>query len=243
MAAVMEQGIVIETSLAPPVTVVMLHGYAMQPEELAPFVHSMGVPGRFLLLRGPKVAWPSGRAWWSVDTEVRAADQAAGARDLAFSDPPGRAEVRQQLAEILRLERARDPSRPCVLAGFSQGGMLACDTLLYEDVSVDGLALLSSSCIDFNGWHPRRAKLQGLKAMVAHGRHDADLAFSAGERLRDLLMDSGASIAWVPFDGGHQIPLPVWRALRRLIRSFAASPSDPATAAHIGEGFAPAPPI
>lgn len=239
----MQQCIAIETSSAPPVTVIMLHGYAMEPEELVPFVHSMGVPGRFLLPCAPKAAWPRGRAWWSVDTDARAAEQAAGARDLAFTDPPGRAEARRQLAEILLLERTRHPSRPCVLAGFSQGGMLACDTLLYEDVSVDGLALLSSSCIDFNGWYPRRAKLQGLKAMVAHGRHDADLAFAAGERLRDLLIDSGASIAWVPFDGGHQIPLPVWRALRRLIRSLAARPSDPATAAHIGEGFASAPPI
>jgi phospholipase/carboxylesterase len=93
------------------------------------------------------------------------------------------------------------------------------------------LALLSSSCIDVDVWRSRRARLAGLRSLVAHGRYDADLAFTAGERLRDFLIEAGASVNWLAFDGGHQIPLPVWRELRKLIRSVTFGPPDLASAA------------
>jgi phospholipase/carboxylesterase len=223
--------LILDTAPVPPVTVVLLHGYAMQPEDLAPFVNAMGVPGRFLLPRAPLVAEPGGRGWWAVDPEARAEAISRGARDLAATVPVGRAPVRRKLAELLASERQLAPARPCVLVGFSQGGMLACDTLLHEDVQVDALALLSSSCIDVDVWRSRRARLAGLRSLVAHGRYDADLAFTAGERLRDFLIEAGASVNWLAFDGGHQIPLPVWRELRKLIRSVTFGPPDLASAA------------
>jgi phospholipase/carboxylesterase len=223
--------VILETAPAPPVTVVLLHGYAMQPEDLAPFVSAMGLPGRFLLPRAALAAEPGGRGWWAVDTEARAEALSHGARDLAATEPAGRAPVRRRLAELLMAERQLAPTRPCVLVGFSQGGMLACDTLLHEEVHVDALALLSSSCIDLDVWRARRARLAGLRSLVAHGRSDGDLAFAAGERLRDFLVDAGASVAWLAFDGGHQIPLPVWRELRKLIRSVTFGPPDLSAAA------------
>ncbi len=227
----MDDCIILETAAVPPVTVVLLHGYAMQPEDLAPSVRAMGLPGRFLLPRAALAAEPSGRGWWAIDTEARAEAISRGARDLASVVPAGRAPVRRQLAELLMAERELAPARPCVLVGFSQGGMLACDTLLHEEAQVDALALLSSSCIDIDAWRARRARLTCLRSLVTHGRSDADLAFAAGERLRDFLVEAGASVAWLPFDGGHQIPLPVWRELRKLIRSVTFGPPDLATAA------------
>lgn len=216
---------VVETSAFPVATVVLLHGYAMQPEDLEPFVHSIGVAARFVLPRGLVPVKPSGRGWWAVDGPARSAALAAGPRDLAFTKPDGRLDARTWLADLLRYERELAGSRPCVLAGFSQGGMLACDTLLHEDVEVDALALLSSSCIDLEAWQSRQARLSGLKTLIAHGRHDEDLVFAAGERLRDLFRCAGAEVTWLPFDGGHQIPLPVWRAVRRLLKSMNASDS------------------
>jgi len=55
-----------------------------------------------------------------------------------------------------------------------------------------------------------------LPVLVSHGTHDPDLAFSAGEALRDFFRSSGARVTWQPFEGGHEIPLIVWRALRRF---------------------------
>ena len=42
-------------------------------------------------------------------------------------------------------------------------------------------------------------------------------AFAAGEALRDFHRNSGARVTWQPFDGGHEIPLVVWRTLRRFL--------------------------
>jgi phospholipase/carboxylesterase len=63
-------------------------------------------------------------------------------------------------------------------------------------------------------------RLRGLPVLVSHGRADADLAFAAGERLRDLLAGGGADVTWVPFEQGHEIPLEVWRALRKFMTTL-----------------------
>jgi phospholipase/carboxylesterase len=57
---------------------------------------------------------------------------------------------------------------------------------------------------------------------VSHGQADADLAFAAGEALAALLQRGGATVTWVPFTGGHEIPLVVWRAIRKLLAGLSA---------------------
>jgi phospholipase/carboxylesterase len=59
--------------------------------------------------------------------------------------------------------------------------------------------------------------------LVAHGSRDAELAFAAGELLRDFARAGGAEVTWLPFQGGHEIPLVVWRALRRQLRQLASN--------------------
>jgi phospholipase/carboxylesterase len=53
--------------------------------------------------------------------------------------------------------------------------------------------------------------------LISHGRADSDLAFAAGESLRDCLTTAGAATTWVPFDQGHEVPLVVWRRLRKFL--------------------------
>lgn len=197
--------------------VVLLHGYAMVPEDLAPFAHSMGVRARFLLPEGMVEAAPSGRAWWPLDHEARARALAAGPRDLCEEHPPGMPVARARLVAFLHEVRRRWGERTLALVGFSQGGMLACDVVLREGLPVAALGLLSSSRIAVDEWSPFVDRLHGLPALVSHGRADDDLAFAAGERLRDMLVDGGAEVSWVPFDQGHVIPLLVWRRLRAML--------------------------
>jgi phospholipase/carboxylesterase len=54
---------------------------------------------------------------------------------------------------------------------------------------------------------------------MSHGEADPDLAFSTGEALRDVLAAAGASVEWVPFEQGHEIPLLVWRRLRKFLQA------------------------
>jgi phospholipase/carboxylesterase len=104
------------------------------------------------------------------------------------------------------------------LVGFSQGGMLAMDHVLHGG-QVDALALLSSSRLAFASWRPRLPRLAELPVFIAHGRDDAELAFAAGEALRDAAREGGAAVTWLPFDGPHELPLVVWRALRKWLRA------------------------
>jgi phospholipase/carboxylesterase len=199
--------------------VILLHGYAMEPEDLAPFARSMGVPGLYCFPRGPWAAATRGRSWWPIDESVREASISRGARDLAREHPSQREPARTLLAGLLR-QPPLAGARRVVLAGFSQGGMLACDTLLHEPVRAHALALFSSSRIALEEWQPRRAALAGLPVLVSHGRSDADLAFAAGQALHDWLREAGCRTRWLPFEGGHEIPLQAWREFRRFLREI-----------------------
>jgi phospholipase/carboxylesterase len=205
----------------PRMQVVLLHGYAMRPEDLEPFSHSLGSPATFYFPRGPRSVDATTHAWWPIDQERRSQQLAVGARDLYQESPPGRSAARAALGTFLDAIRSHAPELPLVLGGFSQGGMLACDTVLCARQAVSGLVMLSSSRIAFTEWQANRDALAGLPVLVSHGQHDPDLAFGAGEALRDFFRDGNASVTWQPFDGGHDIPLVVWRALRRFLAELA----------------------
>lgn len=197
--------------------VVLLHGHAMTPAALAPFAHSLRVNARFLIPQAPCAAVTGGYSWWPVDDERRRAQMAHGPRDLADTHPEGRTEARARMTEFVAAARTRVTARPLVVCGFSQGGMLACDSVLMGDLQVNALALLSSCRIAAAEWLTHCWKLRDLPVLVSHGAQDDDLAFSAGEALRNFLVDAGAKVTWVPFDAGHVIPLSVWRQLKRLV--------------------------
>ena len=191
--------------------VIMLHGREMSGSDLAPFGHSLRVSAYFVFPDAPLLC-ARGRSWWPVDSEARLRRLSRGPMDLSAMDPPGRAEARERLEVLL----SQFDSRRRVLVGFSQGGMLAMDYVLHGG-RVDGLALLSSTRIAFTDWQPRLPCLGGIPVLIAHGRVDAELSFAAGEGLRDAALSGGADVTWLPFDGGHEIPLVVWRSLRQFL--------------------------
>lgn len=209
--------VVMRVAQEPRVAVIMLHGYAMHPEDLAPFAESMGVPGVFYFPEAPLAAETTGQAWWPIDQERRASAIAAGPRDLAEEHPPGAAAARALLRQVITEVKKRHAVCPLVLVGFSQGGMLALDTVLRDRPQISALALLSSSRISAKEWAPLSSQLAGLPILLSHGTHDPDLSFHAGEALRDMCIAAGATVAWAPFEAQHEIPLVVWRSLRKLL--------------------------
>lgn len=184
---------------------IVLHGRDMCADDLAPFAKSLMVPAYFVFPDAP------GRTWWPVDSEARMRRLANGPMELSQMDPEGRAEARARLGRLV--ERL---ARPYVLVGFSQGGMLAMDYVLHGG-RPRALALLSSTRIAIADWTQRANALAELPILVAHGTRDGELAFHAGELLADFARSGGARVTWLPFDGGHEIPLVVWRALRKFV--------------------------
>jgi phospholipase/carboxylesterase len=219
------------------VVVVLLHGFAMTPADLSPFAHSIAVPAWFLFPEGPLAAEPGGRAWWHGDPALRAAwsaqraaSLARGPRDFTDQHPSDLPAARASLAALLDALAPSVGERPLVVGGFSQGGMLLADLLARAPRRLAGAAFFSASRIAFDEWPPLAgaAHLRGLPVVVSHGSADLDLAFSAGEALRDALLSGGADVVWVPFDQGHEIPLVVWRRLRKLLLAVTRpSPAAP----------------
>ena len=207
----------------PRVAVLLLHGLDMTPAQLAPVVSSLKLPALVALPHGPAPRAGGHLAWWPVDDARRQARLDAGPADLHDSHPDGRELARDVVHAAARALQARAPGLPLVLAGFSQGAMLALDCVFQDPpLAVDALALWSASRLAFAEWQASLHRLRGVRVALVHGRRDANLAIAAGESLRDALVLAGADVRWSPFDGGHEIPVQAWVGLRRLVREVAA---------------------
>ena len=209
--------------------VVLLHGFSMTAGDLAPFGASLGVPATFLFPEGPLELGgrgPGGRAWWMIDAGKRAAAIARGdERDLGDEDPPGLPAARERVSRLLSEARVRWPGRPLLLGGFSQGAILALDLVLRGRPSLPslaGLILLSGGRVTATAWRALMDGASGLPIFQSHGRFDRDLSFAAAAALASDLRAAGARHTFFAFDGGHEIPLPVLRALKRFLREPAA---------------------
>jgi phospholipase/carboxylesterase len=200
--------------------VVLLHGYDGMPEDLVPFARSMGLPFTFVFPRGPLAlaeGRPGARAWWTPDGGRALAIATGQARDLSRFEPDGLDQARAQLAELLdELEGAFGP-RPLVLGGFSQGAMLAFDLALKTARPLAAMVQLSGSRIDADHWNPLLPVRAGTRAFISHGRSDGDLSFAAAQSWQDDLAAAGWRVEFLVFGGGHEVPLVVWRRLKRFL--------------------------
>ena len=210
--------IVVEPATRSAADIIVLHGYSTSAAALSPFAHSLGLDATFYFPQARLPTMDGGWTWWPVDHEQRTKALASGPRDLTHTCPD-REPVRRRMFELVS-EIKRDEARPTILCGFSQGGMFALDLFLMEELRLEALALFSSCLIDRARLQLRASRLAGLPTFISHGRRDTDLAFEAGCRLREFLVGAGAGVSWVEFDGGHEIPLPVWRQFKQFLRGL-----------------------
>lgn len=204
--------------------VVLLHGYGAPGTDLVPLARQLDVPRsvRFAFPMAPLelAEVPGGRAWWPID--VMALQQAlleGRERDLSLSEPDGLAPAREQIETALHALG----DAPVLLGGFSQGAMLALDVALHTQRPLAGVVLMSGTLLCEDAWRSLAAAQSPLEVLQSHGRADPMLPFTQAERLRDLLTAAGHRVEFVPFNGGHEIPLGVLDALARRVRALAGA--------------------
>jgi phospholipase/carboxylesterase len=185
---------------------VLLHGWGAPGDDLVGVTEWIDAPGwRWVFPAAPMKSGPddpAGRAWWKLDLD---AFERSSADDRADEKPPGLPSARAQVRALLDAVAKAMPGAPIVLGGFSQGAMLALDVALHDPRPLAGLILMSGTLINAAEWTPRMAARAGLPVLQSHGRSDPLLSFRAAEALRDLMLEGGLDVAWVPFRGGHEL--------------------------------------
>ncbi len=116
-----------------------------------------------------------------------------------------------------------DPAR-VVLAGFSQGGIMAYELALRDPDRFAGLAALSS-------WFPEPLvnllpKLpghEGFPVLVVHGTQDPAISVERAREAREALRSYGVALMYREFDMGHEIRPDALRVILRWLeeRAFA----------------------
>jgi phospholipase/carboxylesterase len=196
----------------------MLHGFGAPGDDLVPLSRVLDVPPgtRFVFPAAPHVVDPNwgGRAWWMIDVmAMQMAIMEGRMRSLAAEVPPGLAEARAQIDELLDELPSRFGTDRIVLGGFSQGAMLSLDVALRRAKPPAAVALLSGTLLAEREWVPLMPAKKTMPVFQSHGTHDPLLPFAAAEALRDHLTAAGIPVDWVPFRGQHEIPAPVLQRL------------------------------
>jgi len=203
----------------------LLHGYGSSATEWIPFTYTIHLPAdrRFVMPEGTETTVPpdgpsNGRAWWrlGLDAHRRSSD---GLPDLAGLNPPGLAlSVRRIRALLDELATSgRYPRQRQMLAGFSQGAIIAADIAFTTDEPLEALVLMSPTFVNEAAWREGMPRRRGLRVFIAHGRRDSILPFDVAVRLEQAMRDAGLQVTWVPFDSGHDMPAEVVTALNTFL--------------------------
>ncbi|MFP2928956.1 alpha/beta hydrolase [Pyxidicoccus sp. 3LG] len=201
----------------PELAVVLCHGFGAPATDLvslAPELMSVEAvladrvrfvfPGAPLTLA--ELGMPHGRAWFHLPEAImrgQLRDWDLFAREV----PPGLPAARRALMSVVDALSAsmKLPYGRIFLGGFSQGGMVSTDVALRLEEAPAGLGILSGTLTSEPEWRAKAKARKGLPVFQAHGRYDDLLPIATAERLRDVLVESGLEVDFLPFDGPHTI--------------------------------------
>jgi phospholipase/carboxylesterase len=197
-----------------PPTLVLLHGYGSRAEDWLQFEEKWQLPAdtRRLYpqapLRGPLTGQ---RGWWwlGLESYVPEGEQLA---DMSKASPGGIKVASRLIRELLSHEK-----QPLVLGGFSQGAMTSAEVAFQTDQELAGLILVAGTTVNEEAWAEHFAARRNLPIFIAHGRTDGVLPFAIMERFQARLKAFGMNVTWCPFEGGHEIPDDVIRAVNAFV--------------------------
>jgi phospholipase/carboxylesterase len=208
--------------------VVLMHGFGAPGTDLVGLWRVLDVPRsvRFAFPEAPNEipGMPGARAWWMLDLARTEAAMTEGPRSYASEVPDGMEQATDAVVEMLRAlqKELAVPNERLLVGGFSQGSMVACNAVFTREVSAAGLVILSGTPVHLTAWQQGMSKHRDLRVLQSHGDRDPLLSFDAAEDLRDTMRAGGLEVEWIPFRGGHEIPLSVLEGLGRFVTKAAA---------------------
>mmetsp|Transcript_15992 Transcript_15992/g.62475 ORF Transcript_15992/g.62475 Transcript_15992/m.62475 type:complete len:325 (-) Transcript_15992:25-999(-) len=227
-------------------TVLLMHGYGANKEDLAPIgdqlmarcaaaAQAAQQRVRFLVADAPFALQGASRQWWPLDMMRLAMAAMSGQLDALFeenTDDLTNSFSTKRVVDFLEkeIEHVRslsgDVEHRIVLAGFSQGAMLAANVALRNALrlkEIRALCLFSSAMISKSEWESL-AKEVGqrqppLRVLQSHGKGDPIVPYAVGVQLNQLLTAGGIPCQFVPFEGPHTIPMPVISSFLNILQA------------------------
>jgi len=208
--------------------VVLLHGFGADANDLLPLHRYMSMPAgtRWVVPDAPLSLGISplfgGRAWFPIDQEAVQRAAATGShRDLSGVTPPGLDDAREAVLRLVA-ELGTSPAN-VVLAGFSQGAMVATEVALTLPLNVAAMVLFSGTLLHEPIWRRNAQQRSGLRFFQSHGLYDPLLGVHMARRLNTVLNEAGVTGDLLEFPGHHEIPPNVLRGAMAFVNDVFAN--------------------
>ena len=187
-------------------TVIWLHGLGADGHDFEPIVPELNLPEdssiRFIFPHAPlrSVTVNNGaemRAWYDFMPH----SETAGTEDIAESTG--------QLEQFIKREIERGIySQNILLAGFSQGGVIALNTGTRFNKRLAGILALSTYLHDFAGTQAEMNDANlAIPIMMAHGTQDPMIPIMRAATSRENLIRLGYDVRWFDYPMGHNVSL------------------------------------
>lgn len=207
----------------PQAAVIWLHGLGADGHDFEPIVPQLRLPSslavRFIFPHAPEIAVTAfagqvARAWFDFDP-----GQTGGSL-------PGLEKSVFKVKDLIQTEIDRGiPAERIVLAGFSQGGVLALTAGLRSRRKLAGILALSTFLPPQEGLAAGTVANGTTPILMCHGASDMMLPLALGQAARDTLMGAGFPVEWRQYPMGHEVCLDEIRHISEWFqRVLAVSP-------------------
>ena len=194
----------IEPPAAATATVIWLHGLGADGHDFEPIVPELRLPEdhgiRFIFPHAPirPVSINNGeemRAWYDFVPH----SEHGGTEDINESS--------QQITDFIEAEVASGiSSEKILLAGFSQGGVIALHTALRAKRRLAGVMALSTYLHDFAQTQKEVSDENlAIPILMAHGTADPMIPIMRAATSRENLIRLGYDVRWFDYPMGHQV--------------------------------------
>ena len=184
-------------------SVIWLHGFGADGHDFEAIIPELKIPTglniRFIFPHAPHRSPILGsdekiRAWYSISTDSESIDE----------------EIEGSSNEIRSLIEAEEEKgiRPenIILAGFSQGGVIALHTGLRHRKRIGGILALSTYLNDFDKTQAEMSDENlAIPIMQAHGRYDQVIPIVRGAASRENLIRLGLDVRWFDYQMAHEV--------------------------------------
>jgi len=198
----------IETGPSPTASIIWLHGLGADGHDFEPIVPELQLPSklsiRFVFPHAPMRAVTINggavmRAWYDL----------AMSESGLMQNPEHLRESEIIVQELIARERSRGiAANRIILAGFSQGGVLALQTGLHFSETLAGILVLSAplSGIDrlLTEIHPANSS---LPVFLAYGTEDPLVSFALAQQVYQKMKHHPVEVTWHAYPTGHSVTM------------------------------------